>query len=109
MLLLDLFVPACFTVAMQNSFVLPLLLRYMTKEWARELITCPLCFGFHVSWIWCLISDVPFKYVLVQTVLALLLGQVVSLLKALDEAASLNAQKLRNDIEFQDNKTSNDT
>ena len=99
MLLLDLFVPACFTVAFQNSFALPLLLKYITKEWARELVTCPLCFGFHISWIWCLFSDVPLKYVFIQAMLSLLLGQVVSLIKAVDEAASLKAQKIRNDIE----------
>jgi hypothetical protein len=45
--------------------------------------------------------------VFIQTILSLLLGQLVSLLKAVDEAASLKAQKLRNDMEQYNQNTDN--
>lgn len=88
MSLLEFLFPACFTAAFQNSFVLPWLLRHVRTEWARGLLTCPLCFGFWISLVWCWYQQLSWYVVFPMCVMSMLLGNVISLIRTADDVLS---------------------
>ena len=109
MSLLDFLVPAGVTIAFQNSFLISYALKFCKWGWARGLITCPLCFGFHVSWVWCLWNSWNLVYVFPMCVTCLVLGVCLSAVKAHDEAMTLMADKARADAEHKDRDNNTDT
>lgn len=48
----DTCVPGLIVVALYRSFLAPYLVHPRLPSRLRGLLTCPLCLGFHVAWIW---------------------------------------------------------
>jgi hypothetical protein len=48
-------IPGIVVVALYRSFLAPLLVHERLPRVLRDMLTCPLCLGFHISWIWMLV------------------------------------------------------
>lgn len=50
--ILDICFPGVLVVVLYRSFLAPILVSQWIPSKVQALLTCPLCFGFHVSWLW---------------------------------------------------------
>ena len=50
--ILDICFPGVVVVVLYRSFLAPLLVNKYVPSTIQAMLTCPLCFGFHVSWMW---------------------------------------------------------
>lgn len=62
--ILDICFPGVVVASLYRSFLAPILVSARFPQVIRSMLTCPLCFGFHVSWVWlvlrCLASSTAF-------------------------------------------------
>ena len=115
--ILDICFPGVLVVVLYRSFLAPILVSQWIPSKVQALLTCPLCFGFHVSWLWlalrCIASctktslgepvvllhwlTIPllgslFSYILEHTVSVITNAeQVLSRIENLDAVAATNA------------------
>lgn len=86
---------SCAVILYQNSFLAPLVLRFVPWNWARDLFTCPLCLGFHVGWI----SAFGFSWQCLAhgfmvAVTALVISQILGLLRNASEYFGLRSNQI---------------
>lgn len=51
-IILDICFPGVVVAALYRSFLVPLLMNKKLPQTMQSMLTCPLCLGFHVSWMW---------------------------------------------------------
>ncbi len=103
--LLDILVPAGITLGFQNSFLFGWSMKVVKADWARGLLTCPLCLGFHVSWGWCLWKSWNIMYSFPLALMTLILGALLAALRSNEEKTSLEAFQMRQQINTQSDKS----
>jgi hypothetical protein len=80
--LADLCFPGICVVALYRSFLAGFLVHPRLPVVMRNLLTCPLCLGFHLTWIWmcvrCFVMTPPMHYPVLDWVMFPITGAVIA-------------------------------
>lgn len=93
----DILVCACAVITYQNSFLAPLVYSRLRWQWARDLVSCPLCLGFHVGWVAAACQGARLGALasgVVVAVTSLVFAKVLSMLSAVIEYFGLRSNQL---------------